>query len=259
MFQDTVLAMAFKSSKKKSISKYAAPPETFIQHQLTSTRTLYDNIVYIEVGASIQRFGIHKSLLCHRSAFFEAAFNGSFKEGEEGVVVLEDEDPETFQRFNEWLYTGILLDEQEKKDISYGILVDLHIFAEKRIMPGLQNDTIDALIRLGDAADSSMDSPDVNRIWHYTDESSKIRRFVIDQFVYTTDLVSCFNWVKNGEKAYDADFVRQVAIGLSATRWNSEGKRRPDSETYFKFKPWEHRCCRYHTHEEGESLCEGSL
>lgn len=146
-----------------------------------------------------------------------------------------------------------------KDDSSYSILIDLYIFAEKKMTPGLQNDTIDALIRLDDAAIFNMGSLDINRVWHHTAESSKLRRLAIDQFVRTADFEFCFNWAKNGLEAHDADFVRQVAVGYWVAHRGSEAKTSADSEAYFDFELWEHRCRRYHTHQDAKSLCEGSL
>ena len=174
-------------------------------------------------------------------------------------MVLEDEDVETFQRFNEWLYAKVLLQEHEKKDgSSHRILADLFIFAEKRIIPRLQNDTIDALIRLADATNECLAPSDIERIWLHTAESSKLRRFAVDEFVYTANLGYSFD-KKNGGETFDADFVRQVAMGLWATIRDSEANDRADHRTYVDFKLWKHRCCRYHTHEDAESLCAGSL
>ena len=39
------------------------------------------------------------------SGYFRGALSGTFKEAEEGVVVLEDEDAYTLAVFNTWLYT----------------------------------------------------------------------------------------------------------------------------------------------------------
>lgn len=68
-------------------------------------------------------FGMHKGLLCRESLYFKAALEGHFKEATEGFV-LDDEDPEVFQRFNTWLYTGKVLasDEEVSKVGRFGAI-----------------------------------------------------------------------------------------------------------------------------------------
>jgi len=53
-------------------------------------------------------YGAHRSLLSVRSPVFSAMFASGMKEAETGRVRIEDVDPNTFQRFLKFLYTGIL-------------------------------------------------------------------------------------------------------------------------------------------------------
>lgn len=60
------------------------------------------------MGPEGQEFNLHKELLCSVSDFFTAAFDGGFKETEEGVLKLPDQSVETFKYFMHWLYKGKL-------------------------------------------------------------------------------------------------------------------------------------------------------
>ncbi|PQE06578.1 BTB POZ-like protein [Rutstroemia sp. NJR-2017a BVV2] len=62
--------------------------------------------VDILVGAEKKKFTLAKALLCHRSAYFERAFNGPFKEGIEQVLELPETSVDTFQLIVQFLYTG---------------------------------------------------------------------------------------------------------------------------------------------------------
>lgn len=77
-----------------------------------------------------------RSLFAHlyyHSSYFHRALKGGFKDAVEGEVILADQDPTNFPRFNEWLYNGVFLFGNEtRKDIPYPVLVKLYIFAEKR-------------------------------------------------------------------------------------------------------------------------------
>ncbi|KAI4629083.1 uncharacterized protein J4E87_003344 [Alternaria ethzedia] len=64
-------------------------------------------IVTIFVGYEKKRYNIHKDIICHHSEYFRTAFNGRWKESDEGVT-LEDVDPEVFNLFVHWLYAQAL-------------------------------------------------------------------------------------------------------------------------------------------------------
>jgi hypothetical protein len=49
---------------------------------------------------------VNKCFLEARSEFFNAAVNGSFKEAQEGVLILNEEEPETVQRLLDFIYCG---------------------------------------------------------------------------------------------------------------------------------------------------------
>jgi hypothetical protein len=50
--------------------------------------------VVLKVGLDQKQFHIHKALLVHHSEYFRKALNGPWKEATEGVVKLEDVEPE---------------------------------------------------------------------------------------------------------------------------------------------------------------------
>ncbi|KAI9053538.1 hypothetical protein LZ554_002493 [Drepanopeziza brunnea f. sp. 'monogermtubi'] len=49
-------------------------------------------------------FKLPKALACYSSPYFNAAFNGNFKEGEEQKLTLTDCSPETFSLVVQWMY-----------------------------------------------------------------------------------------------------------------------------------------------------------
>jgi len=63
----------------------------------------------VEFLVGEEAFGAHRSLLSVRSPVFAAMFASGMKEAETGRVrIIEDVDPNTFQRFLKFLYTGML-------------------------------------------------------------------------------------------------------------------------------------------------------
>lgn len=54
-----------------------------------------------------KKYTLSKDLLCSRSDFFDACFNGNFLEGQTQVVHLDEEiQAETFEMLLQWLYTS---------------------------------------------------------------------------------------------------------------------------------------------------------
>jgi hypothetical protein len=73
----------------------------------------YDTIVIFKVGPEKTPFNIHKTLLCRAAPYFKATLEGNFLEGQNQVLELPEDDAPTFQRFQLWLYSNDMLEEDE--------------------------------------------------------------------------------------------------------------------------------------------------
>jgi len=62
----------------------------------------------VEFLVGEEAFDAHRSLLSARSPVFAAMFGSGMKEAKTGHVRIEDANPDTFQRFLKFLYTGML-------------------------------------------------------------------------------------------------------------------------------------------------------
>ena len=126
-----------------------------------TTRSLYDNIITVQVGAEGKKYFIHQGLICEYSAYFRAALKeGRFAEGRDGLVKLGDDDSQTFGTFMNWLYTSKLPPRpdavQLKLDSSdpdlaalwsyYDYLLKAWIFGDARGMPKFQDHVMDELV-----------------------------------------------------------------------------------------------------------------
>lgn len=65
-------------------------------------------VVSVFVGKKRKEFNVHKKLICEASKFFSDAFNGPFKEGQEGSMYMPEDDPDVFSCFVDWLYRNPL-------------------------------------------------------------------------------------------------------------------------------------------------------
>ena len=222
--------------------------------------SLFETIVFVHVGPEQKRYHVHKGLLYSRSGYFEAALMGNFREAEDQVVTLDDEDPETFRTFNAWLYTDVLVEDAGPEVTSFRSLFNVYLFAEKRIIPLLQNAAIDAIIRAN--VKISISANEIRRARTRTAETS----LLVDSM-----LQKCKGNLKdqfqNHIDQYDITFVAAVAIRaaelFTLERKHLDAKQDPRSEILtwvgILCNPWRVRCTRYHIHYGEDALCTGSI
>jgi BTB/POZ domain len=61
--------------------------------------------IYVGSEATKKKYILPKTYLCEQSAYFKAAFEGRFQEGEEQALQLDEDSPEHFELVIQWLYT----------------------------------------------------------------------------------------------------------------------------------------------------------
>lgn len=108
-----------------------------------SCSCLGTDLVKLYVGPKRKEFGVHKSLLCKSSHFFDAALNGPYIEGQEGKMYLPEDDPGAFSLYVEWLYRGSI--RQGNTEQHLHDLYDLYLLAEKICLIKLKNLTMDSI------------------------------------------------------------------------------------------------------------------
>jgi len=97
-------------------------------------------MIKIYVGAEKQQYSIHKKLICSVSPFFDRAFNGPFVEATPSSIHLDEDSPEIFSSFFEYLYTDHFINRGNVQQ-----LIDLYIFADKCQVEKLKNVTMDKI------------------------------------------------------------------------------------------------------------------
>lgn len=96
-------------------------------------------MVTVEVGPQKVSFGFHKGLICSRSPFFEAAFNGSFQETATQSIHLKDDNPHHFDIVHKWFYTDLVtvaFDGKDRMPSGYECL-HVYVLADKLDIPRL--------------------------------------------------------------------------------------------------------------------------
>ena len=155
---------------------------------------------------------MHKGLLCYQSGYFKAALSEDFKEGQENEIILDDEDLETVESFNEWLYTGKLPPANDKaREVLGYVLCKLYVFGEKRLVPELQNAIIDNLAFYGSDV---LQAKSVRYVWINTAETSSFHSFLVEWYVQKANIKDLFARDSNVRELYPAHFVLEVAASL---------------------------------------------
>jgi len=209
--------------------------------------SLYDTVVYIKVAAQHKKFCLHKGLLCDVSASFKCALTAHFKEAQEGVIDLVDEDPKIFERFNSWLYTGGVLSEGEELDLgSWSFLIELYIFAEKRIIPSLQDLLLDTMIHLHLIKTCSMNL--ITTYWSRISSTSRLRSFLVDTHVYHVDLKHWFQSRQTGRQLDSSEIEFAVAI---ISRYDDISREQSITVDLWKFR------CLWHVHDHKSPCVSG--
>lgn len=83
--------MALISRKINRLLTDCSGPQTFVT-------------IVTGTEGNTETFSILKNVICHRSPFFDAAFNSQLSEGQTQSMTLEDVDSEIFALLVDWLY-----------------------------------------------------------------------------------------------------------------------------------------------------------
>ncbi|TEY71603.1 hypothetical protein BOTCAL_0090g00090 [Botryotinia calthae] len=164
-------------------------------------RSIGREVVHAKVGKDLQDFGVHKSLICHCSPFFNAAFTSGFEETTTGIIKLVDVEVEVFELFFVWLYTqqigepeldaaGSALSDNESKSghdykLHVGTLLRLYVFADMIKVPALKNDCIEKLSCMESFENEYLtESENLRYVWEHTREHDLIRKLLVDTIVW---------------------------------------------------------------------------
>lgn len=125
---------------------------------------------------------------------------------------MPDEDPQMFNRFQLWLYTGKPFDNtiQPGDSILGSHLVDLYIFAEARGIPSLQNAAIDTFI------DRRYERNHIlyrylHKVYNNTSEDSPLRKLAVAMYADgSVDLSNSRGMSTEMMKLYPSEFLRDI-------------------------------------------------
>ena len=168
---------------------------------------------------------------------------GGFKESEDQVLELPDDDPIAFSHFQLWLYTGNILESHEcAKDIDAEVLVDIHLFGGVRGIPGLQNEAINVYIDHCEAS-NQIPTDQLHKIYENTRDGSPLRRLMVDMMTFDVVLTDDATWFGEGR---DSMFPQQFLIDLAKSLYEDR------AGTKTKITDFKVLRSRYHIQDDGK-------
>lgn len=196
-------------------------------------------------------FPVHKKLLCARSEYFRAAFEGRFKEAK-GKEMTVDTDPETFAAFINWVYTGTFELSANRSGFGMGNSdmrnhIKAYIVADKCESSAFRRVVFDAIFPAIKAGNMTYSN---NRfVFDSLPEPSGLRKFCLDYLYHRWPLSNdqhlnhALNW-----------WPREIATSVifHKTTHNRERCKRPLYERS--------NVCDYHEHKDEEEgkACEAA-
>lgn len=137
-------------------------------------------------GNKSQTFEIHKGILRYYSGYFRTAVDnieaGRFKESEEGLISLPDEEPSMFRNFKDWMYARSFRDARSASGLlSFLTCIKVWCFADRCDVPSLQNEIMDYLW-LRTLTSDELPAAAVRYAWDNTLPDSALRRYLM-QFI----------------------------------------------------------------------------
>jgi hypothetical protein len=137
--------------------------------------------VKVFVGKERKLWVLSEEFLCDRVEFFKLMFKSNFKEGHEKEVYLEEDDPETFAKFVDWLFSTF-------GNVDSLQACKLFVLADKMGVEDLKNSIMSSLevSHRGDEILTLCPSPEaVKFTYENTTESSSLRKLLVKRmFVF---------------------------------------------------------------------------
>lgn len=136
-------------------------------------------------------------------------------EGGTTVILLTNESPEIFARFNIFLYSGRFLNREEHlADMAWEHVVNVYLFSVRKGITQLHNKCIDAAIIKTNKGGLFPSQDTINSLYNLVDApASPLRRLMIKLFARRCDLKSAIL----GNSNYHQTFLNGLVVELYET------------------------------------------
>jgi hypothetical protein len=146
-------------------------------------------MVTLCVGPENYVFRVHKKPLCKKIAYFAKMFNGKFEEAITSTATFPEDESLNFGRLLNWVYQDIIptvtfhKNEDGKWHENWDVL-KLYVLAEKLCVSEVMDRALDAYMAAQRRSKILADIDDVDAGYSDTGESSTLRKFLCQTFIY---------------------------------------------------------------------------
>ncbi|KAG9958487.1 hypothetical protein KCU61_g8279, partial [Aureobasidium melanogenum] len=201
--------------------------------------------IIVGSGRDIQEFSINKKLLCNSSTYFKAALTNGFAETHDQKITLDDESPAIFRTYVLWLYQMRLYRDampEDDQEVQRHML-ELYVFADKRGITNLANDTITMLASRWSIR--CVDLDDIEWLFSLISRRSKLYQLLVDKL-----LLELREDTESESRFINGDLPRIALIDL-VRRSESLTTDFNTSEACFE------SVCHYHIHGRHGAVSQG--
>lgn len=160
------------------------------------------------VGPNKEAFYIHESVIRKRGTFFDAAFKKEWKEGQERVVELSEDDADHFRLYVQWLYGGKVFCKEQTRRNHYKI-AGLYALGEKVLDCEFQDNVMNAMLAACHDENADFEEHPSSRafpgekaiavVYEGTPANCPMRRLLVDYYVYFGGIDWAKDWATNPE------------------------------------------------------------
>lgn len=152
---------------------------------VTNSRPGRETLAF-KVGPQQQDFPVHKELIRHYSPVFEAALTSD--DGATSLTTLPDVKAETFELFNDWVYTQTLWDAKDQimraaDEPKLEALLELYIYADTLNINELKNKSIDAFMLVWNEH-QDLPTGNIKDLWKKISSDSPLRFLIRDTIAF---------------------------------------------------------------------------
>lgn len=218
-------------------------------------------MVNIYVGDERKKFHLHRDLLCERSEFFKASFEGHFKEAEAQELTLPEDSIESFERLVGWLYGAPLMSMPlVPSQDEFSAYVDLFILAKKLCLEHLQNETMDQILRYYRLELPEVTPHTTHLICENTSAGDPLRRLSIQCAAWK----AVFNAVQNEDTQFESGSVYllegggEIAVDFASWLANFYAISKGKGKKLDSIDPRIKSNCSYHVHNSTPACSDPS-
>jgi hypothetical protein len=204
--------------------------------------------IEVLVGPDAVPFSVHEELVCASSAFFKGALSHNWAESQQRSVRLEEEEPDAFEIYLQWLYRGTLpvpkwdriTHKRRSAQADFLLLAKAYVLGDKLQDGDFADTVIDALVMANNDEVELIWGDTISYIFENTPDSSPARDFLVDALYCE----HCRDTLGKED-----DFPKNFLFRLAemAVTYDRESYREEFDEAC--------NGCRYHQHGKDAALC----